>query len=130
MKAIIIEEIKTTEQEFPDQRPDFKRLKYTGLANMAFKDGELPTAPAQFEEEVFNLHKVYDGVSTVRNYFVRYDQKGMFSELVSISEDTIQKRINKELGMRKDMIYEAEEKLVMKIKKLPWYKRLFNRFDL
>lgn len=130
MKAIIIEEIKTTEQDFPDHRPDFKRIKYTGLANMVFKDDEFPTAPAQFEEEVFNLHKVYDGISTVKNYFVRYDQNGMFSELVSISEDTIQKRINKELGMREDMIYEAEEKLIMKIKKLPWYKRLFNKFDL
>lgn len=94
-----------------------------------------------YDEEVFQcvrLTKIDDGRKIEKNYLVKVDQRGLFEELIEITNCMIDSRVNKEIEKKlnrgqfvtrehyEDMLKMTERQSIAYMQRLPWWKRLFN----
>ena len=94
-----------------------------------------------YDEEIFQcvrLNKIEDGRKIEKNYLVKVDQRGLFEELIEITNCMIESRVGKEIEKKllkgqfvtrehyEDMRRMTERQTIAYIHGLPWWKRLFN----
>jgi len=113
--------------------PCYKRtILPKDYAFQVFQEGaDAPPAYSQYEDEVFEIQKVKEGGKT-RYYFVKIDDRDLFRDLIEISNSKIDLYVRKKSDeiirvsrLTREQGVDSENR---RIKKLPWWKRLFNRF--
>lgn len=102
------------------------------------RDGEIPDTDIVARKVTYYVKRVWNG-NEYQNYLVNEDDRGIFSDLVTISAQDLKKSVEKETKslysemkrvreVAQEDIRNARWKVSMSIKKLPWYSRLFNNF--
>jgi hypothetical protein len=75
------------------------------------------------------VHNPFDKDEPLKHYLVKVDDLGIFKELIEVSNSTLESKLYR---AKEDGFYAGERAGIMeckaKIKKLPWWKRLFNKF--
>ncbi len=83
------------------------------------------------QEKTYLPMKVYEpGMGgEVTTYLVQREERGIFKKLMTIQETTLNEAVENAVNEKWEMKHygiEAEER--KRIRELPWYKRLFNKF--
>ena len=135
MEVIKID-IKKTVMDLVNPEKVYKERILVGLPT----DDLLAPSAMMYEEVNYQVEEVVDSEGKSKYFMVQVDDRKMFLDLVNISNAEVDIRIQKALEERERDVYIEKKHVVytvemlteyntiLKIKKLPWYKRLFNNF--
>lgn len=134
MKVIKVD-IKKEFLEIPDRSRVWREVEYPrGTAKLMRIGEEAPPEMITVTETVYEVMQVCEDSKTkeLKNYLVKIDDQKMFRELVDISETVVQRRIGEVLEEFRINYLEEKDEIVAdteaRLKKLAWWKRLFNKF--
>jgi hypothetical protein len=136
MKAIIVKEIKT---ETKDISSPIYREAIMMSGYLEAKDGELP-----LEQMVMHREKIYEHMRVWNDekkdftyYYVNVDHRGLWNDLVKVSDGFINQKIDERVEewkeriiprIQEDFYTKGFDSAIRKMKQRPWYERLFNKF--
>ena len=133
-------EIKKELMEIPDHQYYVDFAVIPPITAMAFiKEGEVPTENLTGQKITYQVERVKFPGEDIRNYLVRMDDKKLFNDLIKITDNILEAAVKEKTEKyvsqveftRKQAIEEirmANYRVATRIKKLPWWKRLFNQF--
>lgn len=101
---------------------DRQEMHFAKIPNRLIDLGNLSDVErVNVERETYRVYKVFVPNEGIKNYLVKVDEIGLFNELLEISTGTLANRDSEVGKIVKDSVVSA-------IKRLPWYRRLFNKF--
>lgn len=141
MEAIIID-IKKELRNIPDNRDVWSVVERPGLTSMVMDVGTTPDYMVTSSRiDYLRMRIKHPEKEELLNYFVRADDRGLFNDLIAVSNGFMEEKLTKEFekGLvigRTDLWSEVQTEIVPtalkkqrnKIKSLSWYDRLFKKF--
>lgn len=95
------------------------------MAQMA-TDGKVPEMSTFKENTYFPITVYEQGSLGVTTYLVKENERGIFTDLMTITSDTLNQAVEKAVNDKWEIRhYEIEANAWKRFKNLPWYKRLF-----
>jgi len=96
------------------------------MPKMLLDEASFPAEKVTFRKDLYRVFKVYNPYSKEKtvNYLLKENDKGLLDILLKVENDVIDNIINDKIGIFKELARMEVEN----IKKLPWWKRLFNKF--
>lgn len=121
MKAI---KVNIEKEEVGYWGPTFREAKIPPLQVLA-KGSPLDVSTVTCEEVIYDMAEVWNPETKEKEiFYVKTNDKKMFDSLIRVTDSFIKEQVYKLFGK-----YERSEEAIKDlIRKLPWYKRLFNRF--
>jgi hypothetical protein len=109
------------------------------MSSLMCKDGEIPPYIEMTANKVrYLVQKVFqprprreNGVKPFaedKYYLVKIDDRDLFNELLEIRDSLLNELVDKKTNYYRELIVEELDYQKGRIKRLPWYKRLFNMF--
>lgn len=122
-KIIIEKEL----MEIPDHYCSMEFYKFKGEPHL-YAAEEMKDLPPfiDFETETYQVVRVYTHDKQKKNYLVKVDERGLFEELIEITNMLLKGKVIKAANIIVDIKVKNERK---RIASLPWWKRLLNRLD-
>lgn len=128
MKITIID-IKKEIRDFEKMKQQMNKLEYENLCFKTLEDGSSPACETvQAEYKTYFLEKIYDNVNGDRYYYVQKDDNKIFNDLLMINTKDINSKIEDSKQEVRETIQEELHLQKNNIKRLSWWKRLFNEF--
>lgn len=118
--------IKKELMDIPNQ-PFYNFFKYKGIP-VASYSSDLKDLPAyiDIETETWQVVRVFTPEKTVKKYLVKIDERGLFNELLEITNMFLKEKAMEAANVIVDIKVKNERR---RISALPWWKRLLNRLD-
>ena len=137
--ATIIKKIEKEEREIERRAPIWREAIPMQMHITALKEGELPDEYHQtYREKLYERMTLFNPETREqKDYYVNVDDRHLWNDLVRVSDGFINSQISKGINDFRENFLDTEVprmesrgyyKAVAAIKKLPWYKRLFNSF--
>lgn len=130
-KAIIVKDIKLDFKVLPQDDPTYLEVKMESPMMTYQRDGA-EAVSANFKESVIAYYRErvwHPEAKEFVNYYVKTDSIGIFRDLLLITDGHIQRKIEDAMEKVRPVAFmQGEEAERDRIRDLPWYKRLFNRF--
>lgn len=121
----------TIKKELIDVSDETKTMRFAvrDQIKAILEEGDQLPKDASFRDEVFEVRRVFIPVIGLKNFLVKVDHRELFEGLVSITDDQIQKIVEHRISLFElDEIPHIEYKERRRIKGLPLWRRIFNRF--
>lgn len=123
-------------KEILDVRPGVPYLKFAirDQMNMIMKEGSVAPSVMTLKEKIYFIRQVYNPETGLKEaYAVEESDDKMFRDLIAVSNGYIEERISKGIQDFREhfLVYDIpriEAGIYAGIKKLSWWKRLFNKF--
>lgn len=134
MKTIKVD-VKQTLLDLREGTPVYYEAEYDPKNIMIRTEGEIPDT-VQVRQHAYEIRKVFTaakfGAKEERVYAIRLDDRGLFDDLMQISNDVFVEKLDK---AREEGFWEGESKGAgrgirierERIKNLSWWKRLMNK---
>jgi len=110
----------TKEEINTEANPYLVYVKVPGLDARPMRDDENPLVTMDAKKEIY-MGVIVNRYGEKTMYYVKEGYRKIFDELLSISDSTFKKETE-------DLARLKTESRIGLIKKLPWHKRLFNKF--
>ena len=109
------------------------------MVAMSVREGEILSDSVTAQKVTYMVERVWTRIDGYKNYLVKVDDRQLFQDLVKITQDMVDQQVFKKTEKLHEDVKTAREQaiqeirdarwhVVMSIKKLPWYTRLFNNF--
>lgn len=128
MKACKIE-IKQTWVEL--EYPIYREAVRDKIEAHFMEEGKMPDVGTfTVKELTYYPVKVYEvGKFETTTYLVKQDEQKIFRDLMTVQSETVNDAIREAVDKKWQLLYyEIRGKAHQEIKKISWYKRLFNKF--
>lgn len=132
MKATIIRKIESDVIDVPSDMQIYYEAERPRM-DVWMKEGSETTQSVTVKENAYQRFYVFDNTEQDSNtYFVKLDDRKIFNDLVKVSSYSVDEKVRKAEWAKTEMFLEEipriEANIKSSIKKLSWYRRLFNDF--
>ena len=115
-----------------ENKPYLDFIEYGPIKMEVLNEGEIPTSSITNTAKRYIVQKVKQGGKEPENLLIPIDERGLFETFLDISNNLLEALISKRVEylneeFAKDMQRNTVETYT-RIKKLPFWKRLFNNF--
>ena len=126
-------DIKKELLDVPDNRDRVDFIEREPLSAYMIKEGEMPpNIEMSASKKTYLIQRVGHFKKIIKNYLVAIDDRELFNELIQITDDLLNRAVDKKTDFWKDRLVEELDRqkweIKRQIKKLSWYRRLFNKF--
>ena len=115
--------------DIPENRDRMDFVQREPLSAFSIPEGQIPlSAMMSATKKTYLVQKVGYDIDKAKSYLVSVDEREIFNDLISITDTLFNRAVEKKTEHYRDLIGVELYEQRAGIKRLPFWRRLFNRF--